>query len=158
MADVVQFPWQQESIIHHTQRLLHSYQHWTGETLFDLSSPPQEIAQALFEAPFVVVSHGIEADPIFNYANQTALGLWELSWDNFTVMPSRQTVRDVELEDREKLLKEAATKGFVKNYSGIRSANSGKRFYIENVILWNVLDENNQYCGQAAMFWKWKYV
>ncbi|BAZ39501.1 hypothetical protein NIES4101_54550 [Calothrix sp. NIES-4101] len=158
MLQANQNPWQQEAIIIHSQRLLHSYQHWMGESLFDLSASPEEIAQNLFDAPFVVISHGTEPDPIFNYGNSRALELWELSWEEFTKMPSRQSVRDVEMADREKLLHEAATTGIVKNYSGIRSSSSGKRFHIENVILWNVLDDSEQYCGQAAMFWKWKYV
>jgi hypothetical protein len=39
---------------------------------------PSDVAQFLFEAPFVVVSHGIEANPILNYGNKKALTLWEL--------------------------------------------------------------------------------
>jgi hypothetical protein len=158
MSSVLQFPWQQEAIINHSQRLLYSFQHWTGHSLLDVNGTPKEIAQALFEAPFVLVSHGIEADPIFNYGNRQALQLWELSWSEFTKMPSRQSVRDVEREDRERLLTEAATKGFVDNYSGIRTSSSGQRFLIENVLLWNVIDEEKQYCGQAAFFSKYKFI
>lgn len=157
MTQDTSLPWQQENIIIHTQRLLKSYQHWTGQTLFDLSTAPEELAQELFTAPFVVVSHGTEADPIFNYGNQAALDLWELSWSEFTQMPSRKSAPDSEQVNRESLLKEGATKGLI-NSSGVRISSSGKRFHIENIILWNILDENNQYCGQAAMYWKWKYV
>jgi hypothetical protein len=38
MADILQNPSQNETIIRHTRRLLHSYQHWTGESLFDLTA------------------------------------------------------------------------------------------------------------------------
>jgi hypothetical protein len=69
------FPWQQQAIINHSQRLLHSFQHWTGRSLLDVNGSPVEIAQALFEAPFVLVSHGTEPDPIFNYGNRRALEL-----------------------------------------------------------------------------------
>lgn len=158
MNSIIEFPWQQEAIILHSQRLLNSFKHWTGNSLLDVSGSPQEIAQTLFEAPFVLVSHGMESDPIFNYGNRTALKLWELPWEEFTKMPSRQAVQEVEIEDRELLLAEAATKGFVKNYSGIRTSNSGKRFIIEDVLLWNVIDEENQRCGQAAFFPKWKFI
>jgi MEKHLA domain len=56
------------------------------------------------------------------------------------------------------MLTEAANQGFITNYSGVRISSTGKGFYIENTTLWNVLDEQNQPCGQAAMFSQWKYV
>jgi MEKHLA domain len=158
MSDTNQHPWQRQSIIIHTQRVLHSYQHWTGQSLFDLSVTPQELAQSLFEAPFVVVSHGTETDPILNYGNHTALELWELSWEELTKMPSRKTAPETIQPERNDLLAEATTKGFINNYSGVRISSTGKRFFIENCVLWNLLDDNNQKCGQAALFFKWKYV
>ncbi|MBF2065727.1 MAG: MEKHLA domain-containing protein [Calothrix sp. C42_A2020_038] len=154
----VQYPWQQEVIIRHTQHLLHSYQHWTGESLFDLSMAPLDLSQVLFHAPFIVVSHGMETNPIFNYANQKALELWELEWNQFIQMPSCQTVEQTEREDRQKLLEETEKKGFTDKCSGVRVSSTGKKFYIENIKLWNVLDENQQRCGQAAMFYQWQYI
>jgi hypothetical protein len=88
MTDILQNPWQNETIIRHSQRLLNSYQHWTGQSLLDLNASPGDIALTLFEAPFVMVSHGTETDPIFNYANRKALELWELYWKDFIQMPS----------------------------------------------------------------------
>jgi MEKHLA domain len=158
MFDTTQLPWQQENIIIQTQKILHSYQHWTGQSLFDLSFAPQELAQLLFEAPFVVISHGTEADPILNYGNQTALELWELPWEEFIIMPSRKTAPELIQLEINNLLAEAQAKGFINNYSGVRISSTGKRFFIENSILWNLLDDNNQKCGQAALFFKWKYV
>jgi len=158
MTSIIKFPWQQETIIRHSQRLINSFRHWTGNSLLDVNGVPQEIAQVLFEAPFVLVSHGIESDPIFNYGNRKALELWELSWEEFITMPSRKSAEEVVQEERDRLLSEAATKGFISNYSGIRTSSNGKRFYIENTILWNVLDEENQHCGQAAFFSSWKFI
>jgi MEKHLA domain len=158
MTDIIQPAWQQEVILQHTQRLLQSYHHWTGQSLFDLNMAPLEVAQLLFEAPFAVVSHGIEADPILNYGNQTALTLWELNWDTFTQTPSRQTAEYVAQEDRQKLLDETEKNGFIDNYSGIRISSTGKRFYIDKLLIWNVLDEERQRCGQAAMFYRWTFV
>ena len=147
------FPWQQQAIISHSQRLLHSFQHWTGRSLLDVNGSSVEIAQALFEAPFVLVSHGTEPDPIFNYGNRKALELWEFSWEDFTQMPSRKCVEPVTQEERDRLLAEAATKGF-SYFSGIRITSTGQRFHIEDGILWNVLDEQRR-CGQAAVFSKY---
>jgi hypothetical protein len=151
------FPWQQPAVIHHTQLLLRSYQHWMGQSLFDLSVPPEDLAQSLFEVPFVVVSHGTEVDPIFNYANRKALELWELPWEEFTQMPSRKTAEVILQAERNRLLLDTQTKGF-SNFSGIRITSTGKRFYIEDGILWNVLDEQYQYCGQGAIYSKCKFV
>ncbi|MCC5608125.1 MEKHLA domain-containing protein, partial [Nostoc sp. CHAB 5834] len=92
------------------------------------------------------------------YANRKALELWELSWEEFTRMPSRRSAEEVVQEERDRLLSEAATKGFITNYSGIRTSSNGKRFYIEDTILWNVLDEQNQHYGQAAFFSTWKFI
>jgi hypothetical protein len=158
MTDILQNPWQKETIIRHSQRLLHSYQHWTGESLFDLNASPGDIALKLFEAPFVVISHGIEADPIFNYANRKALELGELSWNDFIHMPSRNSAEGALQDDRQHLLAGAATKGFIRNFSGIRISSTGKRFSLKNTALWNVFDENKQRCGQAAFFSNWEYL
>ncbi|MBW4684630.1 MAG: MEKHLA domain-containing protein [Komarekiella atlantica HA4396-MV6] len=159
MTSIIEFPWQQEAILRHSQRLMSSFQHWTGDSLLNINaSSPQEKAQTLFEAPFVLVSHGIESDPIFNYGNRKALELWELSWEEFITMPSRKSAEEVVQEERDRLLAEAATKGFISNYCGIRISGNGKRFYIEDTILWNVLNEENQHCGQAAFFSKWKFI
>jgi hypothetical protein len=70
-------------------------------------------------------------------------------------MPSRKCVEPVTQEERDRLLAAAATKGYIDNYSGVRISSTGKRFQIEDVILWNVLDEQNQRCGQAAVFSKY---
>lgn len=89
-------PWQQETIIRHTQRLLYSFEYWTKPTLLDVAGSTTEIAQTVFEAPFVIVSHGTQADPIFNYGNRRALELWEISWEDFTQIPSRNTAEQVD--------------------------------------------------------------
>lgn len=151
-------PWQQPEIIQHSQRLLHSFQHWTGKSLLTVTGSPETIAQALFEAPFVVVSHGTQADPILNYGNLAALELWQLDWSTFTQTPSRQTAQPDAVPDREQFLARAKLHGFIDDYHGIRIAKNGQRFWIRNVVLWNVLDENNHFCGQAATFDRWEFL
>lgn len=73
-------------------------------------------------------------------------------------MPSHKSAEPVTQEERDRLLALAATKGFVSNYSGVRISSTGKRFYIEDTILWNVIDRQNQRCGQAAVYSKWKFI
>jgi hypothetical protein len=157
MIGIVEFPWQQEEVIRHSQHLINSFQHWTGSCLLDTNGSLREIAQALFEAPFVLVSHGIESDPIFNYGNRKALELWELSWQEFTKMPSRNSAEEVVQEERDRLLAEAATKGF-SYFSGVRVTSTGKRFNIQDGILWNLIDEQNRFYGQAAVYSKCTFI
>jgi hypothetical protein len=154
----LQAPWQQEAVIQQSQRLWYSFQHWTGRSLFETQGAAVELAQQMFEAPFVLISHGTEPDPIFNYANRQASALWELSWEQFTQMPSRLAAEPLRQEERDRLLAETAAKGFVSNFSAIRISSTGKRFQIENAVIWNVVDEKNQPHGQAAAFWNYKFI
>ncbi|NET38652.1 MAG: MEKHLA domain-containing protein, partial [Cyanothece sp. SIO1E1] len=50
--------WQHPSVISWNQLLLNSYQRWLGQALVPPHNSAMEQAQALFQAPFVVVSHG----------------------------------------------------------------------------------------------------
>jgi hypothetical protein len=142
----------------HLARVQASLCHWTGRDLVDRRLPPDEQARQLFEAPFVLVSHDTAADPIFNYANRTALTLWEMTWQEFTTLPSRQPVEPDERETRARLLAEVASRGFIEHYAGVRIAQSGRRFRIQDVIVWNLLDEHGQPYGQAAMFAHWTFL
>ncbi|MEH2290715.1 MEKHLA domain-containing protein [Nostoc sp.] len=157
MTSVIKFPWQQEAIILHSQYLINSFHHWMGNSLLDANGSPLETAQALFEAPFALVSHGTESDPIFNYGNRKALELWELSWEEFTRMPSRRSAEELVQEERDRLLAEATTKGF-SYFSGVRITSTSKRFEIQDGILWNLLDEQNKLCGQAAVYSKCTFI
>lgn len=62
-------------------------------------------ARALFDLPDrVVVSHGTEEDPILNYGNAVTLRLWEMSFEQLTSTPSRQTAEPMLREKRQALL------------------------------------------------------
>jgi MEKHLA domain len=152
------FPWQQQEVIRHSQRLLNSFQHWTGHSLLEVSGTPAQIAEVLFEAPFPVFSHGIEPDPIYNYGNRKALELWELDWEQLIQMPSRYSAEPLDREERLRLLNEVTTKGYLINGRGVRISRTGKRYMVLDFTVWNLLDEENQYCGQAATFTQWMPV
>ena len=150
--------WQQPKIIRWSKILADSYRKLFGENLIDSVAMPEQLSQALFYAPFVLVSHGTQADPIFNYANQTALQLWSLSWEEFTKTPSASVTEPDEIEDRALMLKQAAKQGYIENYQGIRTAKTGKKFRIEGVRLWNLTDEFGQKCGHAATLPSWTWL
>ena len=64
-----------------------SYTHWTGRRL--LQEADADIASLLFDAGFAVLSHDTRPEPVFNYANRTAMRLFGMDWDEITRLPSR---------------------------------------------------------------------
>ena len=150
--------WQQPEVIRWGQILVTSYQQLLGKQLVDNTNSPEELSKALFYAPFAVVSHGTQADPIFNYGNQTALQLWSISWNELIQTPSRLSAEPVNRATRATMLKQAATKGYIDNYEGIRISTTGKRFSIKQAIIWNLTDREGQKCGQAATFSNWLWL
>lgn len=153
----LKFPWQKKIVIQQSLRILNSFHHWTGRCLLETKGSPLEIAQQMFEAPLVILSHGTEPDPIFNYGNRMALQMWELTWDELIQMPSRQSAEAMIQQERDRLLEETAAKG-ISNWRGIRISSTGKRFQVENGLIWNVIDENYQPCGQAAVYSDYQFI
>lgn len=147
-------------ILKQSQIIARSYEHWTGRSLCPVSDPNDDevLAKALFEAPFVLASADNAEDPILNYGNRTALILWEMDWPSFTQTPGRKTAEPMERAQREEFLKTVEKNGFIDHYSGIRISSKGRRFKIERATVWNLLDENGKYCGQAATFNQWQYL
>lgn len=146
-------PWQRPQVAARTEIIVNSYRLFTGRDLLPVSA---NFAEALFHAPFVVVSHGTEADPVLNYGNATALELWEMSWEELTSTPSRFTAEAPLREERARLLEEVTRHGFIDNYSGIRISKSGRRFRIAQATVWNVVDQAGNPAGQAATFSHWE--
>ena len=150
--------WQTDFVIAQTQMLVRSLKHWTGRQLLPGNFSAVEFAERIFHAPFVVVSHGVEADPILNYGNAAALTLWEMSWAELTRTPSRLTAEAPNREERAKLLAAVAQRGFIDDYSGVRISKSGRRFRIRRATVWNLISESGEPRGQAAMFGEWKFL
>lgn len=136
--------------------ILSSYRHWTGEDLLDQhASKHESVAEALFYAPIAVVSHGTEADPIFNYRNLRAMDAFGYDWAEWIRLPSRFSAEAPNREARQKLLEEVLEKGFSDGYQGVRIGKNG-RFLIRAAKVWNLLDIDGQPCGQAACFGNWE--
>src|SRR5437879_10851424 len=66
-APMVNEIWKTDSVITHTACLARSLKHWTGRELMPGVTSAIELAQEAFEATFVLMSHGMEADPVLNY-------------------------------------------------------------------------------------------
>jgi hypothetical protein len=138
----------------HATRLVVSYRRVTGRELLP-GDDARDLGRRLFEAPFVVVSHDLRPDPIFNYGNLAALRLFEMTWQEFTSLPSRLSAEPMHRDERARLLDTVARQGFIDDYRGIRISKSGARFTIEQATVWNVIDDSGPLLGQAATFSTW---
>ena len=138
----------------HVRLLCASYRHLTGVDLL-VTDTNQLPAEVLYQAPFVVLSHGTEPDPIFNYANLTAQRLFEMTWAQIIAMPSRLSAKPLSREERARLLAAVSERGFIDDYRGVRVSSSGRRFMIEQATVWNLTDVQGHPAGQAATFAQW---
>ncbi|OBY08602.1 MEKHLA domain-containing protein [Rhizobium leguminosarum bv. trifolii] len=132
-----------------------SFERSVGRSL----TPKGQGAEWLYEqSPAVVLSHNTDADPRFIYANRAAQACFEYSWDEFITLPSRLSAEAPDRAERDRLLNAVAANGFIADYRGLRIAKSGRRFYIEKAIVWDLVDRSGHRRGQAATFDSWQDV
>jgi hypothetical protein len=72
-------------------------------------------------------------------------------------LPSRKSAEEIVQQERDRLLVETTHKGYC-HYSATRISKTGQRFYIEDGIIWNVVDDENRKWGQAAVFSEYKFI
>ncbi len=140
----------------HVDRLCSSHARLLGRALIDFPGAGAARAEAVYNAEFAVLSSGLEADPLFNYANRTALRLFELDWSRLLASPARESAEPDNQAQREKLMQQVRTHGAIEDYAGVRVSANGRRFMIEGATVWNVVDEDGRYHGQAATFPRWR--
>ncbi len=150
--------WQRDAVIRHSACLARSYRHFTARELSPGAGDERDLARQLYTAPFVLVSHGTEADPVLNYGNAAAQSLWEMTWDELSCTPSRFTAEAPNREERARLLAAVTANGFIDDYSGVRISRPGRRFLIRQATVWNLITESGAPCGQAAMFREWVFL
>ena len=150
--------WTNPAIVEWSQLLLNSFLHWTGRELLERAGGSDYQAHALFQSPFVVVSHGVEEDPLLNYGNQLALELWVMTWEDLTRTASRLTTEPMNRAEREWMLEQARTRGYLDTSRGVRITSTGRRFLVENALIWNVVDAAGRRVGQAATFSQWTWL
>jgi MEKHLA domain-containing protein len=137
--------------------LVSSFELLTGKNILLSGIDSDSISREIFFAPFAVMSHGTETDPVFNYANQCALDLFEITWENFIKLPSKYSAEANLQSERERILQQVAENGYADDYSGVRISNKGRRFQIKNATVWNMIDQGRCY-GQAALIRNWAYL
>ena len=133
-------------------RIAESYQRLTGRTLVPSGSDP---VLALWEAPQVILAHGIEADPLFFFGNRAAIERFETSLDDFLGSPSRFSAEEPLREERQALFDRVKSDGFIDDYAGVRISAKGRRFRITQATVWTLIDGHGAVHGQAAAFDRW---
>ena len=130
-----------------------SYRRLLGQ---DLLIAGESLAEAMWFAPRVIVAHGTEADPVFFYGNRMALEAFEMSFADFTRLPSRFSAEPLAREERARLLARVSRDGYIDDYAGVRISATGQRFRIAQAVVWNLIDADGVVHGQAASFTNWQ--
>ena len=139
--------------------LVGSYRRVVGdEPVFLEAGQPHSAAWLYEEAPSCVVAHNTDPDPRFIYANCAAQACFEYDWNIFTGLPSRLSAGPGDRAERQRLLDRVSEHGFITDYRGLRIARSGRRFMIEDGVIWNLVDRGGALRGQAATFSTWRDV
>lgn len=137
--------------------LLDSYHHLVGRPLVDTAAGEEPTAHWLYQvAPFCLLAHDTQADPCFVYANRAAQACFGYSWDEFMGLPSRLSAEAPNRDERRRLLEAVTRDGYIDHYRGLRIAKSGRRFWIENAVVWELRDAHGSQQGQAAAFRTWR--
>ncbi|MDQ0559813.1 hypothetical protein QO004_001595 [Rhizobium mesoamericanum] len=132
-----------------------SFQRLVGKALVQPGQGPGWLYR---EAPAVVLVHNTDPDPRFIYANISAQARFEYTWDEFTKLPSRLSAEAPNRKERQLLLDAVERRGYIADCRALRVTKSGKRFWMENGIVWQLLDERGRSQGQAATFATWTNV
>lgn len=122
---------------------------------YPLVPPSLAVGEALWLAPRVIVAHGVQEDPVFFYGNRMALAAFEMNFEALTALPSRYSAEPLLREERAALLARVSRDGYIDDYAGVRISAKGRRFRIEQAIVWNLIDEAGCCHGQAATFDRW---
>jgi hypothetical protein len=137
--------------------LVSSYRRTVGREPAFLEHGEYHSAEWLYgHASHCVLAHNTEPDPHFIYANRAAQTAFEYDWDEITSLPSRLSAEPIDREERQRLLEAVARHGFATGYSGMRIAKSGRRFLIEDGVVWQLIDDDGAVRGQAATFARWR--
>lgn len=134
------------------QLLADSYARLLGRPLVPQVMHVDEATEWLYEhAPFAVLAHNTDPDPVFIYGNKAAQRRFGYSWDEITRLPSRLSAEAPNREERQQFLARVQRLGYEAGYKGVRVTKSGQRFMIEEATLWQLLDADGTLHGQAVV-------
>lgn len=133
-----------------------SLQKFTGKSLYEEmeGSNARTPSDVHTDERYAVLSHGNQADPIYNYFNKGAFLAFEFPEETVYQMQSRYSAPDGKVRsERDGLIQTIVEQDGLKILTNaIRRKGNGELFLIPNVILWNVYDDEGNRVGQTAIF------
>ncbi|MDA7842645.1 MEKHLA domain-containing protein [Methylophilaceae bacterium] len=111
-----------------------------------------DLVESFNECSFPIASH--DSNGLFNYLNKAALSIFKVSLDQVIGKPSTMTAPESEQKERNTLLNQVNSHGFIKNYKGVRVASDGKLFQIKDATIWNIVDKESIKIGQAVIIYR----
>jgi len=141
----------------HALLLNESYRHWTDHYLVE-QRDPGEVLAALNEAKFVLISYGLEEDPIFNYANLRALSLFGYEHLAFLQLPNRETFVPEATAGRIGQSVRVEHEGVLSDYRGTRLTKAGKPIVIDDGVVWQLIDNLGRVHGYATQLNSWHFL
>ena len=111
-----------------------------------------DLVESFNECSFPIASH--DSNGFFNYLNKAALSLFKVSLDQVIGKPSTMTAPESEQKERDGLLNQVNSHGFIENYKGVRVASDGKLFKIKDATIWNIVDKESIKIGQAVIIYR----
>ena len=137
--------------------VLESFQRVVGRPFVPAGLEGGEAVRWLYEdAPFCVLAHDTAADPRFVYANKAAQRCFEYPWTEFAGLPSRLSAEAPNRAERQAFLDTVTRDGFTDGYKGLRVSRSGRRFFIKDATVWQLIDGQGVLRGQGALFPDWQ--
>ena len=77
-----------------------------------------------------------------------------MSLDQVIGKPTTMTAPESEQKERNALLNQVNSHGFIENYKGVRVASDGKLFQIKDATIWNIVDKESIKIGQAVIIYR----
>lgn len=138
--------------------LVGSYRRVVGEEPPFLAGGDASAIWLYERALHAVLAHDTAPVPRFTYANKAAQKCFEYTWEGIVGLPSHLSAEPQDRAERQRLLDLVTAQGYARGYRGVRIAKSGRRFLIEDGVVWQLVDEGGVLRGQAASFGRWSDI
>ncbi len=136
----------------HLEIIKNSYTHFTGEYL--PVDPHLSLVEAFDMCSFPIASHDNSKEPLFNYANKAALLLFKMTSKQMIGLPSKVSAKLINQKERSLFLHQVIENGFIQHYQGKRVASDKSIFHIQDATVWNLINHDKKYYGQAVIIFK----
>ncbi|KAJ3045128.1 hypothetical protein HDV00_011854 [Rhizophlyctis rosea] len=146
--------------------ILRSYTHHFSTPLLPSTPLPlhpttqdlHTLSTALWTSPRAVLAHNgtpnSPSQPVFNFVNLRALETFQYPLDEFLTLESHLSAREGDRGERDKFLRDVESKGWSREYRGVRIRKDGTVFRGMCRDVWNVLEFEGErvggVVGQAA--------